>query len=95
MEDFEARKAGLKLVKLAKDNCARPDQGKSNMDKQGYQMPVHDKETSAFLHEPSLARLITIEPSDTVNPDQDIKPMFKYVIPMSWKTSASRRPWPM
>ena len=95
MEDFEARKVGLKLVKLAKDNCARPDQGKSNMDKQGYQMPVHDKETSAFLHEPSLARLITIEPSDTVNPDQDIKPMFKYVIPMNWKISASRRPCPM
>ena len=40
-------------------------------------MPIHDKETSAFLHEPSLARLITIEPNDTVNPDQDIKPMFK------------------
>ncbi len=73
MEDFEARKAGLKPLKLAKDNRARPDQGKSNMDKQGFQMPIHDKETSAFLHEPSLARLITIEPNDTVNPDQDIK----------------------
>ncbi len=48
-------------------------------------MPIHDKETSAFLQEPSLARLITIEPNDTVNPDQDIKPMFKYVISMSWK----------
>ena len=85
MEDFEARKAGLKPLKLVKDNRARPDQGKSNMDKQGFQMPIHDKETSAFLHEPSLARLITIEPNDTVNPDQDIKPMFKYVISMSWK----------
>ncbi len=82
---LEARKAGLKPLKLAKQICARPDQGKSNMDKQGFQMPIHDKETSAFLHEPSLARLITIEPNDTVNPDQDIKPMFKYVIPMSWK----------
>jgi hypothetical protein len=59
MEDFEARKAGLKPLKLAKDNRARPDQGKANMDKQGFQMPIHDKETSAFLHEPSLARLIT------------------------------------
>jgi len=85
MEDFEARKAGLKPLKLAKDNRARPDQGMSNMDKQGFQMPIHDKETSAFLHESSLARLITIEPNDTVNPDQDITPMFKYVIPMSWK----------
>ena len=85
MEDFEARKAGLKPLKLAKDNRARPDQSKSNMDKQGFQMPIHDKETSAFLHEPSLARLITIDPNDTVNPDQDIKPMFKYVISMSWK----------
>ena len=85
MEDFEARTAGLKPLKLAKDKCARPNQGKSNTDKQGYQMPVHDKETSAFLYEPSLARLITIDPNDTVNPDQDIKPMFKYVIPKSWK----------
>ena len=59
MEDFEARKAGLKPLKLAKDNRARPDQSKSNMDKQGFQMPIHDKETSAFLHEPSLARLVT------------------------------------
>ncbi len=85
MEDFEAKKAGLEPLKLAKDNRARPDQGKSNMEKQGFQMPTHDKETSAFLHEPSLARLITIEPNDTVNPDQDIKSMFKYVISMSWK----------
>jgi len=85
MEDFEARKAGLKPLKLARDNHARPDQGKSNMDKQGFQMPIHDKETSAFLHEPSLARLITIDPNDTVNPDQDIKPMIKYVISLSWR----------
>ena len=35
-EDFEARKAGLKPLKLAKDNRARPDQGKSNVDKQGF-----------------------------------------------------------
>ena len=55
------------------------------MDKQGFQMPIHDKETSAFLHEPSLARLITIEPNDTVNPDQDIKPMFRFVISVSWR----------
>ncbi len=50
MKDFEARKAGLKPLKLAKDDCARPDQGKATMDKQGYQMPVIDKETPAFLH---------------------------------------------
>ena len=80
MEDFEARKAWLKPLKLAKDNGSN-----SNMDKQGFQMPIHDKETSAFLREPSLARLISIEPNDTVNPDQGIKPMFKYVISMSWK----------
>jgi len=85
MEDFEARKAALKPLKLAKDNRAKPDQSKSNMDKQGFQMPIHDKETSAFLREPSSARLISIEPNDTINPDQDIKPMFKYVISMSWK----------
>ena len=36
-------------------------------------------------YEPSLARLITIDPNDTVNPDQDIKPMFKYVMSMSWR----------
>ncbi len=84
MEDFEARKAGLKSLKLAKDR-ARLDQSKSIMDRQGFQMPIHDKEAPAFLHEPSLARLITIEPNDTVNSDQDIKPMFKYIISMSWK----------
>ncbi len=55
------------------------------MDKQGFQMPIHDKGMSAFLHEPSLAGLITIDPNDKVNPDQDIKPMFNYVISMSWK----------
>ena len=48
-------------------------------------MPIHHKETSAFLHEASLASLVTIEPSDTVNHDQDIKPMFKFVMSMSWK----------
>ncbi len=42
----ELMEAGLKPLKLARDNRARPDQGKSNMDKQGYQMPAHDKETS-------------------------------------------------
>jgi len=35
MEDFEAKKAGLK-PKLARDNRARLGQDKSNMDKQGY-----------------------------------------------------------
>ena len=69
MEDFEARQAGLKPLKLARDDCVRPEQSKSKMDKQGFQMPIHDKETSAFLQDPSLARLITIEPNDTVNPD--------------------------
>ena len=60
------------------------------MDKQGYQMPVHDKEMSAFRHEPSLARLISIDPNDTVNPDQDIKPMFKYVTSLSWRGQSVR-----
>jgi hypothetical protein len=90
IEDFEARKAGLKPLKLARDNRARPDQDKSNMDKQGYWTPIQDKEVSTFLHEPSLARFITIDPNDTVNPDQDIKPMFKYVISMSWRGQCVR-----
>ena len=30
MEDFEARTAGLKPLKLARDNRARPDQSKSH-----------------------------------------------------------------
>ena len=37
MEHIEARQAGLKPLKLAWDNRARPDQDQSNMDKQGYQ----------------------------------------------------------
>ena len=36
MEDFEAKKAGLKPLKLARANCARPDQHQSNIDKQGF-----------------------------------------------------------
>ncbi len=48
MEDFEARKAGLKPLKLARDNRARPDQNKSNMDKKGYQTPVQDKKCLPF-----------------------------------------------
>jgi len=94
MEDFEANKAGLKPLKLVRDNRARPDQAKSNIDKQGYQMPVQDREVSAFLHEPSSARLIIIDPNDTVNPDQDIKPTFKY-ISMSPRDKMLVRPWPM
>ena len=82
MDDFEATKAGLKPIKLARDNGAKPDQNKSNIDKQGYQMPVQDKEVSAFLHNPTLAGHIAIHPNDTVNPDQDIEPMF---VSMSWR----------
>ena len=47
MEDFEAKKAGLMPLKLARDNRARPNQDKSNMDKQGYQTSVQDKEVHA------------------------------------------------
>ena len=53
------------------------------MDKQGYQTPAQDKEVSACLH---LARLVNTDLNDdTVNPDQDIKPMFKCFISMSWR----------
>ena len=55
-------------------------------------MPIHDKET--FLHEPSIARLMTINPNDTVNPDQYIKPMFKYVMSMSWKDQCLKETTP-
>ncbi len=33
---FEAMKASLKPLKLARDHCAKSDQDKSNVDKQGY-----------------------------------------------------------
>jgi len=58
--DVEATNAGLNSLKLDRDNCARPDQHKSNVDEQGYhdQTPMQDKEVSAFLYKPSLARLI-------------------------------------
>ena len=48
MEDFEAKKAGLEPIKLTRDNGGRPYQYKSNIDKQGYQMPVPYK-TKKFL----------------------------------------------
>ncbi len=47
-------------------------------------MPVHDKETSAYLRT-ELSKIDNHRPNDTVNPDQDIKPMFKYVMSMSWR----------
>jgi len=43
------------------------------MDKQGYQMPVQDKEVSAFLDEPSLTSFMTMDPDD-VSTDQDQTP---------------------
>ncbi len=50
MEYLKARKAGLKPLKVAKDNCGRPDQGKSNMDKQCFQMPIHaNKRLPAYM----------------------------------------------
>ena len=41
MEDVQAKKAGLKPLKVARNSRARPDQGKSNTDRQGYQKPTH------------------------------------------------------
>jgi len=49
-------------------------------------MPVHNK-VSAFLYEPSLARFITIVPKYKT---LTIKPMFKYVISMSWRGGCVR-----
>ena len=49
------------------------------MERQGYWTQLNDKSTSRLLHDPTLAMLIDINPMDTVNPDQDIAPTFKYV----------------
>jgi len=62
MEDLEAKKAGLKHLKLFRDSCIRPHQAKPNIDKQGYQMRIQDTGVSACLHKPSLAIFMTIGP---------------------------------
>lgn len=54
MEDFDATNAGLKPLKLARNNCARPDQNRTNRAR----MLMQDKEVSAFLYKSRLARLI-------------------------------------
>ena len=57
-------------------------------------MPVQDKKVSAFLHEPSSASFITIDPNGTVKSDQDITFMFKYVMSMSWRGQCVRQTVP-
>ena len=51
------QKAGC--INLAKDNHVRLDQSKTNLDRLGYWPALQDKETSALLLEPGLARAYT------------------------------------
>ena len=92
----EARNA-TDCINFARANHCRLDQDKSNMERQGHgpdksnmERQGHgpqrkDKSTSAFLHDPSLAVLIEINPLDTINPDEDIAPTIEYVLEGTWK----------
>ena len=75
----EARNAG-DCINLARANCRRLDQDKSNIERQGHWPALKSKNTSVLLHDPTLTTLIDINPMDTVNPDQDIAPTFEHVI---------------
>ena len=78
--DDARRKAGC--INLAKDNQGRMDLQKTNLNRQGYWPALQDKETSALLLEPGLAKRIHINTLDTVNPDQDIVATGAYTITM-------------
>ena len=87
--DDARQKAGC--INLAKDNHVRLDQHKTNLDRQGYWPALQDKETSALLLEPGLAKSIHINTLETVNPDQDIVATGTYTISMPHAQPASNK----
>ena len=83
--DDARQKAGC--INLAKDNQSRMDFHKTNLDRQG--PALQDKETSAPLLQPSLAKRIHINTLDTGNPDRDIMATGAYTISMRHEQNAS------
>ena len=77
---LDEAKNAADCINLARANCRRLDQHKSNIERQGYWPALRSKSTFVLLHDPTLTMLIDINPMDTVNADQDIAPTFEHVI---------------
>ena len=76
INEFEARlrdtRANIGHLKHSDVSSTRKDEHKSNMDRQGYWIPLHRKPMPALIHERHLDKLININPTDVINPDHDI-----------------------
>lgn len=77
---LDEAKNAADCINLARANCHKLDQDKSNIERQGHWPALKSKSTSVLLHDPTLTMLIDINHMDTVNPDQDIAPTFEHVI---------------
>ena len=80
IDALDEAKNAADCTNLARANCRRLDQDKSNIERQGLRPALKSKSTSVLLHDPTLTMLISINPMDTVNPDQDIAPTCEHVI---------------
>ncbi len=79
-EAYEDARDRAGCINPAKQSQTRLDHGKTNIDRQRHWTSLKDKETSALLLEPDLAKYIPINTLDLVKPDQDIVPTGKYII---------------
>lgn len=58
----------------------RLDKDKTNINRQGYWTPAHKRVKEPLWYEPHLQRLIHIDPSNTINPDQDVIETGQYMV---------------
>ena len=76
IDEFETRimgeRADIGHITHSDVSNIRKDEQKSNIDRQGYWIPLHKKPMPALIHEPHLDKLININPTDVINPDHDI-----------------------
>ena len=80
IDELDEARDTTDCINPAKANSNRLDAHKSNMDKQGYWPLLQDKEVSRLLHNPNFARLVNINPMNTINPDQDIEATCEFLI---------------
>ena len=65
---------------LARDSHRKQDAHKSNLDKQGTRVKRERKTNKPLAYRPHLRQYIHIDPSDTLNPDQDIVTNGTYIL---------------
>ena len=63
VQDFEVNKAVIKPLKLARDNGARQDQDKSNIDKQGYWRDDEGSSYARWLSHQTMQAIATVDRS--------------------------------